>query len=86
MNLVIINLIVFLFEKTPLLSLLNGKKRQIGKAVTIAGPVLALAKVLVPATSGAGAILSQIDAGYVTLSGLVVKQLGDTHAEIKDAR
>lgn len=75
-------LVVLLFERTPILNWLNGKKRLIGTGMVVIGALIEGAKHAFPEL----ALVGQVNSYYVLLAGILTKVLGDLHADVKDAR
>lgn len=69
----------FVFEKLPVLSWFNGKKTEIGRAVTILSGITLLLQREAP-----GIPYVDVINGWVGLiSGLVLKEVGEAHSEAK---
>lgn len=68
-----------LFEKIPLLNLLDGKKQIIGKALQFAGALTAVILQFYPALP----FISEVNGWIVLASGVIVKYVGELHANAK---
>lgn len=79
MNPAIIKLVVFLFEQLPLLNWFNGRKRTIGKAVTVTGLAIEIAKQVVPANP----YLEAANGVYTAVIGSTIWGAGELHAKVK---
>ncbi len=75
-------LLILLFEKLPGLRLLNGYKTAIGRALEFVGGLTALLMFYYPQLP----LLNEINGVVVLLIGIMVKNLGYTHAASKERR
>lgn len=68
-----------LFEKLPIMNLLNGKKQIIGQWLSIIGAALEAGQMQFPGVP----ILGVINGWVVMAAGLLVGQIGATHDRLK---
>lgn len=73
------NLIKFIFERVPVLQLLDGYKRKYGRIVMFAGAALALVAAHFPEY----AILTEANAYFMLLLGYLGFEVGNVHAKAK---
>jgi hypothetical protein len=75
-------LLSLLFEKIPVLNLLNGYKTELGKAIEFVGAFIALLQHYYPMIPH----LDMMSGIVITLSGILLKYAGMAHSESKDRR
>jgi len=80
MKKIIEGVVIFIFERVPVLNFLNGNKRLIGNVLMIIGAGLEGLRSAYPGM----ALLPDVVAYYSIVVGAITRVVGDMHAQAKD--